>query len=131
MDPDMLCIYSSMGSLGALSFLLGFRMSLYRMNDSPGERDPHSDLNKWSLQQHLHAEWMPVGVGLGLALVAKGTMRRSALARNLLAFFAASRWIFTVANLTMKNPKPVMMPAMTAMYATVLGMSTMLLIPSA
>jgi hypothetical protein len=128
-NADMQCVYGCVGSLGVLSGILGFRMSLFRVAGSPGEADPESDLNKWYLANMLHSEWAPVGAGLALALVAKGTAQKSAAARNCVAIFATSRWIFTLAVLFC-DKIAIKMPAMMSMYGTVFAMGGMLLIPS-
>lgn len=125
---DMNCVYGCIGSLGVLSGLLGARMSVYRVNGSPGEADPNSELNRWHLANQLHAEWAPVGVGLGLALLARGTLQKSQTARNMVAVFATARWIFTLA-LLFCDQMAVKGPAMGAMYGTTFAMAGMLLTP--
>ena len=128
-NADMQCVYACIGSMGVLSGILGFRMSMFRLAGSPGESDPESDLNRWYLANQLQAEWAPVGVGLGLALVAKGTAAKCACARNCIAIFATARWAFVLAQLFC--PKiATMAPAMMSMYASTFAMGGMLLIPA-
>lgn len=130
MNADMRCVYASIGSMGVLSGLLAFRMSLYRVAGSPGEDKEDSDLTNMYWTQQLNAEWVPVGVGLGLALVAKGTMQKCAVARNLLALFCLSRWVFVAARLGLRsNPMPLAFPSMMTTYAATFGMSAMLMLP--
>ena len=130
LTADMPCVYSCIGSLGALSVVLGFRMSLFRINGSPGENQPDSPLNRWHLANQLHSEWAPVGVGMALALAMRGTAQHNGLARNLIALFSLSRWVF--AGAVIYCPKiQLMMPSMMTMYGTLAGMALLLLCPTA
>eukprot|EP00672_Neobodo_designis_P025065 CAMPEP_0174851028 /NCGR_PEP_ID=MMETSP1114-20130205/21269_1 /TAXON_ID=312471 /ORGANISM="Neobodo designis, Strain CCAP 1951/1" /LENGTH=43 /DNA_ID= /DNA_START= /DNA_END= /DNA_ORIENTATION= len=40
-NADMHCVYGCIGSMGVLSAILGFRMSMFRVAGSPGEDDPN------------------------------------------------------------------------------------------
>jgi hypothetical protein len=135
LNPDMACVYSCMGSLGALGVALGLRMSLVcRLRGcectTAGGNKLNCNCGQWYEQQQLHQEWAPLGIGLGLALIAKGTFAKNPAARHLFALFTASRWIFTITNLVSKERVvPIIAPTMLFMYGSLGGMAALLLVP--
>ena len=119
-------IFGSIGTLGAMSALMAFRMSMYRLGGSPGGDKPNSPLNKFSDEQLLHAEWAPVGAFLALAMYAKGTSAE--YTAYLIAAFTASRIVFTASMFLSDSRRTLVgLPAMVTCYAATLGMSAMLI----
>jgi hypothetical protein len=119
--------FASLGFLGAYSGALALRMSLYRLAGSPGEGNPNSPLERFSVQQLLNAEWAPVGAFLSLALVQQGSASRSSV-DLLTAAFVASRVLFLAAHYVPKAlEEPLDIVAMSTTYLTTFAMSGMLM----
>lgn len=92
------CAYTSIAACGILYVLLALRMSFFRLAGSPGENKINSPLNRWYEVQMLTAEWTPIGIGLGLALLHKGTAPVEWV-EWLLGAFCTARYIFALSRI--------------------------------
>ncbi len=115
------CVFASIGALFVLYVLMAMRMSFYRLAGSPGEGKPGSPLERFHEVQMLAAEWTPIGAGLALGLVVKGTVP-SFYRSCLVGAFVASRFLFTVSKLN-RLPMIVNVVSMVTCYTAALAMA--------
>ena len=121
----MVSVYTSMGALGVLYTALAFRMSMYRLAGSPGEDEPNSRLNRFHELQMLTAEWTPIGIGLGLALVFKNTAPTQWI-ELLVAAVVLTRYVFAATRI-LKLSYVFGVLSMTGCYIATFAMSGLLI----